>query len=477
MNLKKLLAAATSVLTVSIAALIILLILTYAHPSDGGGFAEDVRQNLNYAESTENINNPDQGFYRPVYVRVTDGGADYNKGIISASTQLYHLRIDISAFSGAVNGVADKPLSESAVSGLEELLSFLNQNEKSAVVRFAYDPFYGGEKNKESELQTMLNHIKQVCPVLNRFQTAITAIEAGMIGPWGEMHSSSIADAAHITPVLETFLSNTEDIPVLARTPKMIYDYLGITVNQIENYAVSSTDKAYRLGIYNDGYLGSQTDVGTYTNREKEVEFLSKQTAHLPYGGEVVVPDSSLHDIDKCLPEMFKMHLSYLNIEWNNKVIEKWKNTNYTSACGNENLYFGKTAFNYIENRMGYRFVLTESLFNCSGSKLKISLTIKNVGFGNLNKQKQTKLLFVNEDGEVALTRQAENFTGCSSVNYETDLTLKNGKYAVYLCIYGGETAGKPHYALQFANNEIWNDALKANKIGEIEITKNISAV
>ncbi len=344
-------------------------------------------------------------------------------------------------------------------------------------MRFAYDPFYGGEKNKEPELQTMLNHIKQVCPVLNRFQTAITAIEAGMIGSWGEMHSSSIADAAHITPVLETFLSNTEDIPVLARTPKMIYDYLGITVNQIENYAVSSTDKAYRLGIYNDGYLGSQTDVGTYTNREKEVEFLSKQTAHLPYGGEVVVPDSSLHDIDKCLPEMFKMHLSYLNIEWNNKVIEKWKNTNYTSACGNENLYFGKTAFNYIENRMGYRFVLTESLFNCSGSKLKISLTIKNVGFGNLNKQKQTKLLFVNEDGEVALTRQAENFTGCSSVNYETDLTLKNGKYAVYLCIYGGETAGKPQYALQFANNEIWNDALKANKIGEIEITKNISAV
>lgn len=464
-------------MTVSIAALIILLILTYAHPSDGGGFAEDVRQNLNYAESTENINNPDQGFYRPVYVRVTDGGAGYNKGIISASTQLYHLRIDISAFSGAVNGVADKPLSESAVSGLEELLSFLNQNEKSAVVRFAYDPFYGGEKNKESELQTMLNHIKQVCPVLNRFQTAITAIEAGMIGPWGEMHSSSIADAAHITPVLETFLSNTEDIPVLARTPKMIYDYLGITVNQIENYAVSSTDKAYCLGIYNDGYLGSQTDVGTYTNREKEVEFLSKQTAHLPYGGEVVVPDSSLHDIDKCLPEMFKMHLSYLNIEWNNKVIEKWKNTNYTSACGNENLYFGKTAFNYIENRMGYRFVLTESLFNCSGNQLKISLTIKNVGFGNLNKQKQTKLLFVNEDGEVALTRQAENFTGCSNVNYETDLTLKNGKYAVYLCIYGGESEGKPHYALQFANNQIWNDALKANKIGEIEITKNISAV
>lgn len=86
MNLKKLLAAATSVLTVSIAALIILLILTYAHSSNGGGFAEDVRQNLNYAESTENINNPDQGFYRPVYVRVTDGGADYNKGIISAST-------------------------------------------------------------------------------------------------------------------------------------------------------------------------------------------------------------------------------------------------------------------------------------------------------------------------------------------------------------------------------------------------------
>ena len=29
-------------------------------------------QSLDYNESTEALNNPDQGFYRPVYVKVTD---------------------------------------------------------------------------------------------------------------------------------------------------------------------------------------------------------------------------------------------------------------------------------------------------------------------------------------------------------------------------------------------------------------------
>ena len=38
-------------------------------------------QNLNYEESTEEISNPDQGFYRPVYVKINENGAMYNKRV------------------------------------------------------------------------------------------------------------------------------------------------------------------------------------------------------------------------------------------------------------------------------------------------------------------------------------------------------------------------------------------------------------
>ncbi len=459
--LRKITIAAVSVF---VAAVIALIILIYMLPES------KLRQNISYTESTAQINNPDQGFYRPVYVKATEAGVTYNKNIVTDSTRLYHLRIDISAFSKAVNGAADKPLTEAVLDGLDELLAYLKGNDKNAVVRFAYDPSYNGAKDKEPDISMILRHIEQVCPILNDYETTITAIEAGLIGPYGEMHSSAIANAEHISPIIDAFIHNTVKLPLLVRTPKMIYNYLGITVNDIDDYVIGENDKAYRLGIFNDGYLGSGNDLGTYTDRAREIEFLSKQTARLPYGGEVVIPSSGLHDIDVCLPEMFKINLSYLNVEWNDAVIAKWKNSVYTAECGDDEIYYGASAFDYIQNRMGYRFVATDSTFRCKRDKLKIDLTVSNVGFGNLNKHKRAKLLFLDEGGGVKLTRQVEDFTGAASVSYSVNLDLGSGKYEVYLCIYGDEAEGQPLYAVQFANEGIWNAQLKANKIGEIEI-------
>ena len=465
MKTKKILIPAVCVLVACIIALIVLCCMIPKSTPAGN------EQNISYEESTEAIANPDQGFYRPVYVKMTEDGASYNQNIVNASTQLYHLRIDISAFSKAVNGSEDKLLTDNALNGLEELLSFLKEREKSAVVRFAYDSGYNGKANQEPAKDVILKHIEQVCPILNEYETTVTAIEAGLIGPWGEMHTSTIANAEHISPIIETFLTNTVNLPLLVRTPKMIYNYLGITLNDIDGYEIAATDKAYRLGIYNDGYLGSVNDLGTYTSREREIEFLSKQTAHLPYGGEVVMPESTLHDIETCLPEMFKINLNYLNIEWNNQVIDKWKNSTYTSKCGGEENYYGKSAFDYIQNRMGYRFLVTNSVFEY-GEKFTANLTLKNLGFGNLNKKKQAKLIFTDESGEVKLTYYAHNFTAEETLSYTVDLNLDSGKYGVYLCVYGEQVNGTPTYAVQFANKDMWNDTLKANKIGEIEINK-----
>ncbi|MCM1437664.1 MAG: DUF4832 domain-containing protein [Roseburia sp.] len=431
-------------------------------------------QPLNYSESTEKINNPDQGFYRPIYVKVTEDGVTYNKNIVTEATQLYHLRIDISDFSKAVNGNSDRALSPSALSGLKELLSYLKEKDKNAVVRFAYDPSFGGKKDKEPSLSAILNHISHLCPLFQGYENTVTAIEAGMIGPWGEMHSSKIANAAAITPVTDAFLSGTTDIPVLVRTPKMIYDYLGITINDIDDYTIESTAKAYRLGLYNDGYLGSDSDLGTYTDREREIEFLSGQTAHLPYGGEAVIPTSKLHDIDKCLPEMNKINLSYLNVEWNNQVIDKWKNSKYTYLCGVDKAYYGKSAFTYIENHMGYRFVLKKSVIGYSenASSLKVRLTFKNAGFGNLNRVKRAKLILVDGDGQVAAERNVLNFTGETDYGFLMQANLADGSYEVYLRFYGEESGGVPKYCLQFANDGLWSETLKANKIGGITVGK-----
>lgn len=424
--------------------------------------ADKYPQNLNYQESTEKINNPDQGFYRPIYVRVTEDGVTYNKNIVNDNTQLYHLRIDISAFSQANNAEADKRLTENALSGIQELLSFLYDNNKSAIARFVYDPGLNGASNKEPALDMILQHITQLSAVLDKYHDTLTAIEVGLIGPWGEMHTSTMANKEVINALIDSYLNHTTEIPILVRTPKMMYNYLGITIDDIDTYRIERTAKAYRLGLFNDGYLGSGNDLGTYANREKEVPWLALQTGHLPYGGEVTVPDSPLHNIENCLDEMFLLHLSYLNIEWNNTVVDKWKTSYYTNAAGEDSLYYGKTAFQYIENHMGYRFVLKNSTleYDKAVSRFAIDLSLKNVGFGNLNGPMNMTLLLQSETGEIT-SIDAGHFDGQEKITFQTNLNLTKGDYNVYLKL----NKGNDKYAMQFAN-DLWNEELQANQIG-----------
>ncbi len=430
-------------------------------------------QDLNYEESTEEISNPDQGFYRPVYVKINENGATYNKSVINSQTQLYHLRCDISAFSAAANNAADKPLTDDALKGLDALLYCLKENDKNAIVRFAYDPGFNGSANKEPALEVMLGHIESICSVLNRYVNTVTAIETGLIGPWGEMHTSTAANPEHITPLINTFLTAASEIPVLVRTPEMIYNYINVSGDKVEEISISPDEKAYRLGLYNDGYLGSESDLGTYRNRERDINFLSVQNAHLPFGGEVTVPDSTLHNIEKCLPEMNKIHLSYLNVEWDNRVINKWKNTFYTEACGLEKQYYGKTAFTYIQNRLGYRLVLKNSVFTYSASseKLNVRLALQNAGFGNLNRNKRAKLIFTDSTGAAAFIADLGEIAVKDELEFNVQHSLESGKYDVYLRIYGEELQSTPLYCVKFANDGLWNDDLKANKIGSFERT------
>lgn len=433
---------------------------------------QDYVQALDYSESIATIHNPDQGFYSAACVQVGQNTIADRTYIINNNYQLYHLRMDISEFSGVVNGEGDIPLTTTALQNIDDMLKVYKNKEKNVIIRFAYDKNFAGTKNQEPSTEIMITHIKQLCPVLNKYSDTLTAVEVGMVGPWGEMHSSQAANAQTISLLVDTFLNNTQTIPILVRTPKMIYNYLGITINDIDSTTIGNNDKAYRLGLFNDGYLGSSSDLGTYTNREKEVAWISQQTEHLPFGGEVTVPSSSLHDIETCLPEMYQINLSYLNYAWNDTVVQnKWKNSYYTKDCGTDNLYYGQSAFTYIQNHFGYRLVLERSVFNYSSSfkDLNISLKIKNVGFGNLNRTKNLTLYFVDKNNNVSSVNIG-TYDGQNEINLSTNLNLENGEYNVYLSV-NTLIDDVPAYEIQFANN-LWNNELSANLIGNININK-----
>ena len=69
--------------------------------------------------------------------------------------------------------------------------------------------------------------------------------------------------------------------------------------------------------------------------------------------------------------EGFRTHTSYLNIQWNNNLIDSWKKSHFE---GKDFEYDGSkidslTGFKYVNDHLGYRFVLRESWITDTGSK------------------------------------------------------------------------------------------------------------
>ena len=463
-----------------------------------------VKQNLNYNESIEKINNPDQGFYYPFIVSIGPDGKITSQDYVlndeaSKDYQLYNMRVDISEFSKAVNGNKDLELTTAALDFLREELNLLKSKEKNIIIRFSYNKSYNETlfNYSEPEFEMLLKHVEQICSVLNDFEDTITAIEAGMIGKWGEMTdgtTSNYVSSTYYTPLIETFLNNTKNLILLVRTPQMIYDYIGITNKQVLlNEKITLNEKTKRLGLYDDSYLYNSNDSGTFTpidsidgipgtawNTVRYVhgEFLSQFTANSAFGGEALFPAGVHGELKNCIPEMFVLHTSYINGIYDSRLTDKWKSEIYNAESMQEvaldSLYDGQTGFRYIENHLGYRLVLTNSVFNYTSNydNLTIKLNIKNVGFNNFNKTKNLKLMFVKEDGTVAYQNVVGTYNGEAELNLSTNINLQNGNYKVYLCVYSGDI-NNPAYCVQFANQgNGWSDNYKANLVGNFVVNK-----
>ena len=407
-------------------------------------------QNIDYSSSNSYIQNPNQGFYRTVFIRLEDDGGTFTP-LIYDDFQMYHLRIDISQLSPQISSQAKRTL--------DSALNFYFDNQKNVVLRFSYDSYFEGNINAEPQIDIILSHIKQLADIINKHTLVVTAIEAGMIGPWGEMHSSDIATPKNINAVIDAWLEYAPKINILVRTPKMIYDYLGISYEDITTYNFVADEKTSRLGLFNDAFLSTDSDMGTYTNRQSEIEWIQNNIKSSAYGGEVLSSEIGLNDFPNCLDEMYALNLSYLNYEYDEKVISLWQNTNYEET----------TAYDYIASHLGYRLTLSNSVFryNSEFKKLEIDLTIQNDGFSNFVREKDIVIIFVDESGN-------EYEYVCGKYNGEKKLHIsltqlpKKQNYTVYLSLCNIVNEEK-YYEIAFVNNSLFNTELCANMIGNIE--------
>ena len=382
-------------------------------------------QENSFEESSQLLINPDCGFYKAfagkLIANSNSSPVDLNKMAENAGAYgLFHLRIGLEDFS-ANAGARDREIDSSALNGLRSMLDSLRDLNMSAIIRFSYnvngaEDLSGNYLENEPSITWIVKHIKSLGAVISEYNDVILGVESGMVGPWGEQHSTALgshekSNAGTYHKIVQAWLESTpSEIGVTVRRP-LYFTYwlnkqysLDLSIDDLADFDSGKYSNASRVGVYNDGYLGSSSDLGTFTNREAEIAFIGNQAQNTYYGGEVVADKKTgtigeYNSVSYLEKEGFITHTSYLNIDWNYEhVISKWQANTYK---GSDLTYKNKTTeFVFVNNRLGYRHLVTGITApnrGRAGETVALTLEIENKGFARMFRKPVATVIVKNE--------------------------------------------------------------------------------
>lgn len=331
-------------------------------------FVLSPRAEWHFQETDRPLDNPDRGFY----IQIDSGRADK---IPDAAQEV---RVILLAFD--IEEYFSGELPEEKLEELREALRVAQKEHVSVVFRAAYG--FHGDVTEPARISQMGRHIEQIAEVLNSFEEQILVVQAGMLGNYGEWHSSRYLEGTeeqqresrlYILGQWEAALS--PQIQVDVRRPRFIREASGAGI------------LSGRLGLHNDALLSTESDMGTYDapgmGREDELAWMQENLTRQVNGGEMpTLGEFSMpENADR---EFAMMHTGYLNLKYNQEVVSYWD----TVMLGDSN------AKRYLENHLGYRLYLSElgmRRLHLGGelytTGIKIRLRLCNTGYAPLPEQ------------------------------------------------------------------------------------------
>lgn len=312
-------------------------------------------------------------------------------------------------------------------------------------------------------------HIWQLKPIFEEFEDIIMCVKTGMLGPWGEQHSSPEArniDAYKM--MLDAYLDAVPASRSLLTHPGGFLAWYNETYGT--TYTFSNIDimpvspkgsPEARFGIFNDSYAaGTWSDNGSLSegnsmindkygnsiyDRYKVIAWFNKQNQILQ--GEGGIGDNVFGNMPGVIIEAQQMRTTALNMRhgrynrWNDFIYNEENVTKPVQFPANENelggnnftgetktaifdpVYDGKTGLEYFRDRMGYRLVLREAKVSewvKQNGTLKFEGKIQNVGFGNIINQKNVSVILKSKAG-------SNSYTALSGLDARDWLTDENG--------------------------------------------------
>ena len=361
---------------------------------------------------------------------------------------------------------SDSSLSSSAKQQIDTILTQYTSAQKQVILRFLYDWNGKALQTEPSDFEQIKKHIRQISSAVNKHKDCVYIIQGAFIGNIGEMNNSNYNDINQIRQLMETLADCTDSQIYLAvRTPAQLRGILRTSAPLSSQDSESGT-LISRLGLFNDGMLGSVYDMGTYDDtprtsdskpeepgtRKEELLYQYKLCQYVPNGGEVTM-DNHYNDLDNAISDLAQMHVSYLNSDHDKTVLNKWKNSTYRG----KNIFHGMNGYDYISAHLGYRYFIKESqidFHSIISDDAALYLTIANTGFSSAYKKYDSTLVLTEHDTgkttRIETTIDNRRISGNDQADFKINLSirsLKKGNYTLALEMKDPYTQDYLHFA------------------------------
>lgn len=427
-----------------------------------------------FSESTKYLANPYQGFYHIIRYILSDDpspadGASYQTDSYTAPLALLEINL---------KNYRTTEISEAGLSQLHDILTAWSQSPSNTklILRFLYDWDGLALATEPESLGLILTHMDQVSAPVNQHRGSIYIMQGIFIGNWGEMHHSRFMDETSVKTLIR-HLSEVIDpsIYLSVRTPAQ-WRMINEMYEPPAKCPALGADAPLtgRLGLFNDGILGSESDLGTYGDtarcdaaspsyqgtRKEELEFQDHLCSYVPNGGEVVY-HNHLSDLETSVSALRTMHISYLNADYDSRILEKWRKTTWTG----KDAFFGCDGYSYVQAHLGYRYLIRSCKIRRSGwirSELTLTLTLQNNGFASALKPFQTSITLKNaktgKSISVPLHMDLRTLGSGHKKSYTIKLPVKALERGTYQIYFSVTDAASGQMILLGNQNEATND-------------------
>jgi len=416
------------------------------------------------------VPNPNRGFYTTNITRLSK----FNALTKSSLQKLYDKCHTILYRAYCLDTLKTKSnISQDFLNKLQNDFAVAESVGIQLILRF----YYSYTKDEpDARLNVVLQHIKDLKSILTSNAKNIFAIQVGYIGTYGEGYytNEDFGDKGKISEkqwknryeVIKAAVLNTSpETPILVRTPEIKIKFLNSGV--LSSGSIVDQKNRNRIGYYNDCFLSSEDDVGTFESND-EYNYVKKDTKIVPIVGETCRVYKPRQDCDSSLKEMERMHITSLNSEYNEDVLQNWKN----NQC-----------YDRISDRLGYQLKLMNLITTTEAGQnamITFHAEVYNNGFSapfnykfatvilKSDKMKCTKRVPIKATQWIA----GNYFSICSYLKLPSN--MKVGKYEYIL-----EIADSVHYTnskknLLFVNKLTQNTSTRLNHLDQyLTVTQN----